>query len=717
MQHSHHTTQKATRRRAILNSAAAVALAVAFTGGTARAGGATYTWLLVNNNDPWSTSTWLPDLTAPINNPGDIATSTGGTIVLDTNVTIGQLYSSSPSWAVSKAGSGGPYYLTLDNTGGVANPLGGSNTFLGATSAGYLSFQTNVKLTGDVDIAAMSTGYIGLTSTASLSGTGDIYVKSTGSGSTTLYNITTTGDVLLRNSSGSGLVKLYNVNNAGRLINTSTSTSEQAIYKGDSNVTEIIQDSPTSRMSFYSNSPNLTAPITIKSGSISTQSNYSGTGLITLGASGRTDDAALMLSGSLPNNITFATGSTANLSIQSATTSAGSSSLSGQITLNGHDLVLSQFGSRVINLWTGANFIGTGDVVFDDQSAGARQIATWNNTGAIINRGSTNAGTGNVVSIEGALGATLTQIVQESTGTIFSLKNSGTDFTGPVLIKAGTLRQNTNASLSASNTVVVNAGATYELDVNTDPTIGGLNNGVDGSGSVFHLYTGTGAHNLTLGGGGAYSFGGTLAAANPSGLRLTKSGTGTQVLTGNNLYTGSTTIKGGALIVNGSLAESIVTVNSGGTLGGSGKIGGATTINSAAILSPGNSPGTITFGSNLLLGNGSILDFEGGDRVVVDGALSLNSGWNMLLGAGFTDGGSVVAFDYGSQGSSFSLAGVVFNIDNLGFTPTSSLVLTDTGSQIVLNGISVVPEPGSLTLLAGAAASLLLRRRKRLATV
>jgi hypothetical protein len=197
-----------------------------------------------------------------------------------------------------------------------------------------------------------------------------------------------------------------------------------------------------------------------------------------------------------------------------------------------------------------------------------------------------------------------------------------------------------------------------------------------------------------------------LPALATGGLRKLDSGTWT--IAGGSIS--QTRVEGGTLIVNGALTNSTtVTVNSGATLAGIGTIGGDTTV--SGTVGPGNSPGTLTFADNFTLNNGATYEFEGGDLIAVTGALTLTDNWTLALGDNLQDGGSITIFTYGSLTGGADL-NPTFNDDNLGFTPTGGLSLTDTGSSIVLNGVSLIPEPGSLALL-GLAGLMMAKRRRR----
>lgn len=197
-------------------------------------------------------------------------------------------------------------------------------------------------------------------------------------------------------------------------------------------------------------------------------------------------------------------------------------------------------------------------------------------------------------------------------------------------------------------------------------------------------------------------------------VSVNKVGSGTLTVSGDNTYTGATTVTAGTMLINGdqSLATGTVTVDATGTLGGSGTVGGATTIN--GTLSPGNSPGTLTFDNNLTLANGSTLLFEAGDLVAVNAQLTLATNWTLQLNssANWQLGGTTTLFTYSTLAGSPALTPTFTDNTGLG----GSLTLSDTGSAIVLNGYSVVPEPATLALVGFGMGLLIWRRRSSAAS-
>jgi hypothetical protein len=102
--------------------------------------------------------------------------------------------------------------------------------------------------------------------------------------------------------------------------------------------------------------------------------------------------------------------------------------------------------------------------------------------------------------------------------------------------------------------------------------------------------------------------------------------------------------------------------------------------------------------------------FGGNDLAAVEGALTLTGGWKLNLDSGFQNGGSATLFTFGSAGT-LNLSPTI-NTSNLGFTPTGSLSLSEVGDSIVLEGVSFVPEPATVSLLALGGITRLTRRRR-----
>jgi autotransporter-associated beta strand protein len=280
---------------------------------------------------------------------------------------------------------------------------------------------------------------------------------------------------------------------------------------------------------------------------------------------------------------------------------------------------------------------GTGDLIFTgnmDTGNGSKAFTISNNVtrfnGFIAQGGAPGAST----------------LTKGGSGTLV-LGNAANTFTKPFIVTGGTLRISDEGCLGANPPAPIATQLTLNggtLETTATMTIDDSNRGIT-------LGLGAGTFNVapltTL----TISVGNSI---NGTGGSLIKAGTGTMVLVGFNTYSGSTLISAGKLtldtaglipnsgsIVVGSGATFDVSAVSGFTLAaaqslsGSGTVVGNVSGSGSSTISPGSSPGTLTFNNDLNLAPGDTLVFDltnnttigsgVNDLLVVNGALNLNN--------------------------------------------------------------------------------------------
>lgn len=280
---------------------------------------------------------------------------------------------------------------------------------------------------------------------------------------------------------------------------------------------------------------------------------------------------------------------------------------------------------------------GTGDLIFTglvDTGNGAKAFNISNNVtrfNGILGQGT-------------APGANT--ITKGGPGTLV-LGNTANTITKPLIVTGGTVQISDEACLGPNppgavvGQITLNGGA---LETTTTMTIDDFNRGitVGTAGGTFNVDAGT-----TL----------TISAGNPivgTGGSLIKTGAGTLLLSPFNSYTGPTLINAGTLKLDTSgiistssgiavgsgatfdvSAVSGFSLNAGQILAGSGTVVGNVNGSGSSVISPGSSPGTLTFNNDLNLAPGDSLVFDltnnttigGGvnDLLVVNGNLNLNN--------------------------------------------------------------------------------------------
>jgi autotransporter-associated beta strand protein len=291
-----------------------------------------------------------------------------------------------------------------------------------------------------------------------------------------------------------------------------------------------------------------------------------------------------------------------------------------------------------------------------------------------------------------------------------------------------------NQNAIQNSTLVMTGGGNMSFssaEVANAFTLGGLSASNAGSGYNIALTNNAStAIALTVGTNNAST---TYAGVLSGTGSLTKTGSGTLTLSGANTYNGSTTVNAGTLVVNGTLgASSTLTVANGAKLGGMGTINGAATAN--GNLRPGNSPGVLTFGSNLSLTSTASITMEINgttrgtqyDGINVTGPLVYGGSLTFEFGSAFLLGGeSFSLFNAGS--TTAGLSAVAFS----GAYGLGSFVNDGSGNWSYNSGGNVwafsesngqlaittaVPEPSTRMLLLASllGASLVIARRRKI---
>ncbi len=314
---------------------------------------------------------------------------------------------------------------------------------------------------------------------------------------------------------------------------------------------------------------------------------------------------------------------------------------------------------------------------------------------------------------------------------------------GGTLQYTGLVAQTTNRLF----TVTANGGSIDASSSNTTNPLTFTGTGTMGA-------SGTGARILTLTGSnaGANSIAGILVDSSNGSTGLVKSGMGKWVLAGANTYTGNTTIAGGTLALgsSGSIGSSSgIAVASGATfdvsavlggyslgvsgaqtLSGGGTVNGAVTIGANGTLSPGNSPGVLTFNGNLALNSGSTTLMQiagstagiGYDQILVSGQITFGGRLNIVSDASF----------HLDQAGSYHLFNFISKVGNFDFVTVSGTALVNAGGMwsgamggfdytfaqgtgvLDVSPFTTIPEPATYAAIFGSLilAGVVIRRRR-----
>jgi autotransporter-associated beta strand protein len=269
----------------------------------------------------------------------------------------------------------------------------------------------------------------------------------------------------------------------------------------------------------------------------------------------------------------------ANACISSS--SSGAIAFSPNIIIQNTDLEIEQSGSTSPSGTVG--ILGTSTItatsarnlilIVNEQKAG-QKVLTINSsigaTGGFITVSNIGLGTG-PAALAGVVGPNASVVQNSIAGTLgtpstLQLNNGANNYTGPTIITNGTLQLGAANAIPSVSTVTIYgaaSGGTGTLNLNGhNDTIDGLN----GNGTITGATTGSPTVTLTVGGNNSGgNFGGVIGTSSGT-LGLTKTGSGTQILSGANTYSGATTLNGG--ILNAGIADT----GSSGPFGNGGQI-------------------------------------------------------------------------------------------------------------------------------------------------
>ncbi|TPM26815.1 autotransporter outer membrane beta-barrel domain-containing protein, partial [Mesorhizobium sp. B2-2-2] len=289
----------------------------------------------------------------------------------------------------------------------------------------------------------------------------------------------------------------------------------------------------------------------------------------------------------------------------------------------------------------------TGGLIFDDNVIATEDLALHaignisQTAGVIVaNMISADAGS-NDVTLSQAGNAINT--VEDISARALSIANS------TALTFAGTVHVDTldlNVGVGASITGSVTADTVANLSTGTTLTVGA--GGTAGTLQADVVDDGVLAFNRS----DAVSFAGALSGSGT----LVQRGSGSLVFDGDgSAFQGQTRVEAGEFVVgsvsgSGANLAGDITVADGATLGGHGSVG-TTTVLSGGTLAPGASIGTLTVNGDLVMAQGTKLDFEFGapgvgDSVSVNGNLSLNGVELDVTDTGTMGPGVYRIFDY-----------------------------------------------------------------------
>jgi fibronectin-binding autotransporter adhesin len=588
--------------------------------------------------------------------------------------------------------------LTIDNKSGTADILTlnpGSNATSGSASTDFIFVKSGSTLSiGTASTTALS---LSLTNTGSIDSAGTLNIGSgitiatnktltfTGAGSTTLSGViaNTNGAVTVNDAGGS--VTLSGVGNA---------------YSGATTVT-----SGTLNLSGSITASN----VTVNGGALSESSTGIISGAKTFTLNG--GSASFAGANTYTGNTTIDGGSTLTLT---GSIASGSNLVLGNATLGGGKLTYSKtsatetFAGTTLN--AGASAVGstilTGTVALSSITRNSGSTVDFTTTGPISTK---TANTGGILGGYATFGGSTWAVGATNGGTATTITGLATGSYTASFTSGANVDAATGASTAASglsiNSLRFNNSGNYTVGVTDTLTIA--------TGGILET-TAVGAHAVSINSGTLTSGNGsdliviqnntsgalTIGSQISGSIGLTKSGTGTLIISGANNYNGATIVNAGTLqlgAANAVTSGSALTTFAGATfdLNGKNETLGAL-VNEGTVTNSNATPATVTFGAaTASSGTGT---FTGALNVEISNGATAST-----LATTFDNAGTIT--NDGSGVGLVTLSGLI-DTNVTGITQNSSTsALTLTGANTFNGPITITT--GTLSIgTGGGTASL-----------
>ncbi len=646
-----------------------------------RAGAATLTFTLGGGSTDWSQAgAWTPS--GPAAGAGNIATLSGTagptTTALNGSgqVTIGQITDTGTgSWTINAGTATG---FTLDNTGGVANPLGDFNSFIGVTGTGILTINPSVTIANtSLDIGALNGGSVVVS--GGIAGTGNLLIQDRGAGTITLST--------------------NSLDNTGAITNAGDGAGSVTISAAiGSSVTGVTQDSAAS--SLILTGVNLyTGATTIDAGTLN------------LGGGGAT--------GSISSSSPLVLGGG---KLSYTVNNSGSQSFNGLTVSGSSASAISVSSGNTVSV---GNITRTTGGTIDFNGAGIVDTNDTTNSNGILGGWATVGGTTWAVapaSSGGAITGLSTYTTTSSAGTTAgNYTNDNIDVTNSAGTLSGAITPNSlRFNTAGAETMTLNGASTIGSGgILVTSNVG--NNASTISGNTLEGSSGRELIIIQNNTGNSLTINSVIANNAAGSTGLTKSGLGNVTLTGTETFTGNTVVNSGTLTLSntygngpGAILSPFIDVNpgaafvlasGGGELGYTSGVGQLVIDDGLVYVSVSTSRATlqnqVIMVGGTLAGAGAGSDVSGGNANTT-GAYSWDTGSALLATSDSNGNPAVISAQTSTQATdTFSVnrgANVSGDSPDLivsgAIDGTHGLTITGTGAN---GGITVFSAPNTFS--------------------